>query len=182
MAPLSARSFPPTRSDVIVRHALVQQSPGRVYAGPMEAKSWHHRAVEQHGIQDLYGGSDKARLQRLCAWIWGADYMDPITFLNIFLTNGGDNGSGWWDQKYADCSRKRTTRSIHRSVTSFWPRPRNTCWTRSPDPDRDSVGNWVKKPYVKGMYPNPASLFAWKFVYIERDPAKWDYGTPSLTD
>jgi hypothetical protein len=42
--------------------------------------------------------------------------------------------------------------------------------------------NWVKKPYVKGLYPNPACLFAWKFVYIERDAAKWDYGTPSLTD
>ena len=24
--------------------------------------------------------------------------------------------------------------------------------------------NWVKKPYVKGLYPNPATLFAWKFV------------------
>jgi hypothetical protein len=30
------------------------------------------------------------------------------------------------------------------------------------------------------MYPNPGSLFAWKYVYIERDQAKWDYGTPSL--
>jgi ABC-type transport system substrate-binding protein len=46
--------------------------------------------------------------------------------------------------------------------------------------DTPSV-NWMKKPYVKGMYPNPASLFAWKYVYIERDRAKWDYGTPSLT-
>ena len=40
--------------------------------------------------------------------------------------------------------------------------------------------NWVKKAYVKGMYPNPGSLFPWKYVYIERDQAKWDYGTPSL--
>jgi hypothetical protein len=34
--------------------------------------------------------------------------------------------------------------------------------------------NWIKKPYVKGMYPNPGTLHAWKFVYIEHDPAKWD--------
>jgi hypothetical protein len=34
--------------------------------------------------------------------------------------------------------------------------------------------SWMKKPYVKGMYPNPGTLHAWKFVYIERDPAKWD--------
>jgi hypothetical protein len=59
------------------------------------------------------------------------------------------------------------------------------CWTapiaRSIIIDTASV-NWVKKPYVKGMYPNPASLFAWKYVYIERDQAKWDYGTPSLAE
>jgi hypothetical protein len=24
------------------------------------------------------------------------------------------------------------------------------------------------------MYPNPGTLFPWKFVYIERDPNKWD--------
>jgi hypothetical protein len=34
--------------------------------------------------------------------------------------------------------------------------------------------DWVKKPYVKGMYPNPGSMYAWKFVYIEHDPAKWN--------
>jgi oligopeptide transport system substrate-binding protein len=40
--------------------------------------------------------------------------------------------------------------------------------------------DWMKKPYVKGMYPNPGTLHAWKFVYIEHDPAKWDYGMPDL--
>jgi ABC-type oligopeptide transport system substrate-binding subunit len=42
--------------------------------------------------------------------------------------------------------------------------------------------NWLKKPYVKGMYPNAGSLYAWKFVYIEHDRAKWDYATPSTAD
>jgi hypothetical protein len=32
------------------------------------------------------------------------------------------------------------------------------------------------------MYPNAGSLFPWKLVYIERDPAKWDYSTPSLAE
>ena len=40
--------------------------------------------------------------------------------------------------------------------------------------------DWMKKPYVKGMYPNPGTMHAWKFVYIEHDPAKWDYGMPDL--
>ena len=33
--------------------------------------------------------------------------------------------------------------------------------------------SWMKKPYVKGFYPNPGTLQAWKFAYIERDPSKW---------
>ena len=36
-----------------------------------------------------------------------------------------------------------------------------------------SSTNWMKKPYVKGMYANPITIHAWKFVYIEHDPAKW---------
>ena len=31
----------------------------------------------------------------------------------------------------------------------------------------------MKKPYIKGMYPNPGTLHPWKFVYIEQDPNKW---------
>jgi hypothetical protein len=40
----------------------------------------------------------------------------------------------------------------------------------------------MKKPYIKGMYPNPASLFPWKWIYIERNQAKWDYGVPSMAE
>jgi hypothetical protein len=40
--------------------------------------------------------------------------------------------------------------------------------------------SWLKKPYVKGMYPNPGTLHPWKFVYIERDPAKWDSNVDGL--
>jgi oligopeptide transport system substrate-binding protein len=42
--------------------------------------------------------------------------------------------------------------------------------------------SWMKKPYVKGMYPNPGTMHAWKFVCIEHDTSKWDYGIPSMTD
>ncbi len=41
---------------------------------------------------------------------------------------------------------------------------------------------WLKKPYVKGMYPNPMALHAWKWIYIERDQAKWDYAMPKMTE
>ena len=115
--------------------------------------------------------------------IWGADYMDPTTFLNIFRTRGGDNGSGWWDQKYVDLLEEANHTIDAQKRYALLAKAEKYLLDAQPViPIETPAVNWVKKPYVKGLYPNPASLFAWKFVYIERDAAKWDYGTPSLTD
>lgn len=115
--------------------------------------------------------------------IWGADYMDPATFLNLFLTPGGDNGSGWWDQKYADLLETANHTADKQKRYELLAKAEKYMLDAQPTiPLETPSVNWVKKPYVKGLYPNPASLFAWKFVYIERDPAKWDYRTPSLAE
>jgi oligopeptide transport system substrate-binding protein len=113
---------------------------------------------------------------------WGADYMDPFSFLSLFI-EGGDSGTGWVDPKYSDM--------IDRANRTLDPNERYKLLAEAEafmlkaQPviplDTGSV-NWVKKPYVKGMYPNAGSLFAWKYVYIERDQAKWDFGPPSLAE
>jgi ABC-type oligopeptide transport system substrate-binding subunit len=115
--------------------------------------------------------------------IWGADYMDPLTFLNIFLTPAGDNGTGWWDQKYVDLLDQANHSLDKQERYKLLAKAEKYMLDAQPTiPLETPSVNFMKKPYVKGMYPNPASLYAWKFVYIERDPAKWDYGTPSLSD
>ena len=115
--------------------------------------------------------------------IWGADYMDPATFLNVFLTPGSDNGSGWWDQKYADLLKEANQTADRQKRYELMAKAEKYLLDAQPMiPIETPSVKWVKKPYVKGLYPNPSSLFAWKFVYIERDPSKWDYATPSLSD
>jgi oligopeptide transport system substrate-binding protein len=119
----------------------------------------------------------------LALGIWGADYMDPVTFLNLFLSNGGDNGSGWSDPKYAEMLEEANHLQDSQQRYALLAKAEKYMLDAQPViPLETPSVNWVKKPYVKGLYPNPGSLFAWKFVYIERDPAKWDYSTPSLTD
>jgi len=114
---------------------------------------------------------------------WGADYMDPATFLNVFLTPGSDNGSGWWDQKYADLLKAANQTADRQKRYELMAKAEKYLLDAQPMiPIETPSVKWVKKPYVKGLYPNPSSLFAWKFVYIERDPSKWDYATPSLSD
>lgn len=115
--------------------------------------------------------------------IWGADYMDPATFLNLFLTPDGDNGSGWWDPKYADLLKVANHTADKQKRYELLAKAEKYMLDAQPTiPLETPSVNWVKKPYVKGLYPNPSSLFAWKFVYIERDPSKWDYRTPSLAE
>jgi oligopeptide transport system substrate-binding protein len=113
---------------------------------------------------------------------WGADYMDPFTFLSLFYT-GGDSGTGWQDPKYValvdEANRTLDPKTRYELLANA------EAYMLKAQPviplDTSSV-NFVKKPYVKGMYPNAGSLYPWKFVYIERDPAKWDFGTPSLAE
>jgi hypothetical protein len=40
--------------------------------------------------------------------------------------------------------------------------------------------SFMKKPYIKGFFPNPGTLHAWKFVYIERDRQKWDANVDNI--
>jgi oligopeptide transport system substrate-binding protein len=113
---------------------------------------------------------------------WSADYMDPFTFLSLFYT-GGESGTGWLDPKYvAMVDAANRTLDQAKRYELLAKAEKYMIDAQPVIPIDTAAVNWVKKPYVKGMYPNPAGLFAWKYVYIERDQAKWDYGTPSLAD
>jgi oligopeptide transport system substrate-binding protein len=112
---------------------------------------------------------------------FGADYMDPYTFLSLFYKDG-ESGTGWQDPKYFAMLDEANRTLDPKKRYELLAKAEAYMLENQPIIPIDTASvNWLKKPYVKGMYPNPASLFAWKYIYIERDQAKWDYGTPSLT-
>ena len=105
---------------------------------------------------------------------YAADYIDPYTFLNLFTTDGGDNGTGWMDERYVKLidTANRTLDAAKRNQMLF--EAETLLLNEQPIiPLTTSTTNWLKKPYVKGMYPNALTLHPWKYVYIERDAAKW---------
>jgi oligopeptide transport system substrate-binding protein len=111
---------------------------------------------------------------------WSADYMDPFTYLSQFYA-GGDSGTGWQDPKYISMLDEANRTLDHQKRYELLAQAEKYLIDEQPIIPIDTASvNWVKKPYVKGMYPNPGSLFPWKFVYIERDQSKWDVGTPSM--
>jgi oligopeptide transport system substrate-binding protein len=124
---------------------------------------------------------DKLDYKGFARGAWGADYMDPFTFLSIFYTE--DSGTGWIDPKYVSLlDEANRTLDAQRRYKLLAEAEAYMLKAQPVIPLDTASVNWVKKPYVKGMYPNPASLYPWKYVYIERDQAKWDSGTPSLAE
>jgi ABC-type oligopeptide transport system substrate-binding subunit len=115
--------------------------------------------------------------------IWGADYMDPFTFLGLFTTPRGVNGTGWYDPKYVAMLDEANRMLDQQQRYELLAKAEKYLLDAQPlIPIETSSVNWLKKPYVKGMYPNAASLYPWKSVYIERDSSKWDHSIPSLAD
>ena len=105
---------------------------------------------------------------------WVGDYMDPYTFLDLFSTKTGDNGTGWSPPEFVAALHAANREQDPQKRYQLLAKAEKMLLDAQPIiPLATSSTNWMKKPYVKGMYPNPVTMHAWKFVYIEHDPAKW---------
>ncbi len=107
--------------------------------------------------------------------LWSGDYMDPYTFLGLHYGKQNNGGAGFNDPKYDKMLDDANAELDPQKRFEKLARAEYYLLDKLPAiPLTINATNWMKKPYVKGMYPNPATLFPWKFVYLERDPNKWD--------
>jgi oligopeptide transport system substrate-binding protein len=112
---------------------------------------------------------------------WVGDYMDPFSFLYLFYSKNNDSSTGWYNPEYdrmldaANKERDEMKRFEMLARAEFF-----LMQDQPVIPLQTKATNWIKKPYVKGMYPNPGTLHAWKFVYIEQDPNKWDQNVDNI--
>lgn len=105
---------------------------------------------------------------------WVGDYMDPFTFLNLFYSPQNDGATGWWDPKYDKLMDDANNETDEMKRFELLARAEFYVMQQQIVVPLVTQGtSWMKKPYVKGLYPNPGTLHPWKFVYIERDPSKW---------
>ena len=114
-------------------------------------------------------------------FLWSGDYMDPYTFLSLQYGKDNEGGAGFYDPKYDkmldDANAELDVEKRYEKLA----RAEFYLMEQLPAvPLTINATNWIKKPYVKGLYPNPGTLMPWKFVYIERDPAKWDTNVENI--
>ena len=107
--------------------------------------------------------------------LWSGDYMDPYTFLGLHYGYPNNGDAGFNDPKYNKMLDEANSELDPEKRYEMLARAEFYLMEQLPSvPLTINATNWMKKPYIKGMYPNPGTLLPWKFVYIESDPAKWD--------
>lgn len=112
---------------------------------------------------------------------WVGDYMDPYTFLGLYYSPQNEGATGWWDEKYDKMlDDANNTVDPQKRFEKLAQAELYVSQQQIVIPLGTAGTSWMKKPYVKGMYPNPGTLHAWKFVYIERDPNKWDSNVDNI--
>ncbi len=112
---------------------------------------------------------------------WVGDYMDPYTFLSLYYSQANEGATGWWEPKFdklldeANNTIDEQKRFEKLAEAEFYVMQQQIII-----PLGTTGTSWIKKPYVKGMYPNPGTLHPWKFVYIERDESKWTHDMDNI--
>lgn len=131
---------------------------------PLKSQEFKTFLKDRHEVQ--YDG--------LAQSLWSGDYMDPYTFLGLHYGYPNNGDSGFNDPKYNKMLDDANAELDPAKRYEMLARAEFYLMEQQPSiPLTINATNWMKKPYVKGMYPNPGTLLPWKFVYIEQDPAKW---------
>ncbi len=104
---------------------------------------------------------------------WFGDYPDPYTFLEIFLSNSPNNRSGWKNAEY-DSLLKQANGILQREKRLQILRKAESILSQELPAISLYVysRNFLKKPYVKGFWPNHLDRHPWKYIYIEPDKGK----------
>ncbi|MFN6962796.1 MAG: peptide ABC transporter substrate-binding protein [Pyrinomonadaceae bacterium] len=115
--------------------------------------------------------------------LWSGDYMDPFTFLSLFYTQQNSGDTGFYDPKFDkmldDANAELDPQKRYEKLAAAELYLLDQC---PAVPLTINATNWMKKPFVKGLYPNATTLLPWKFVYIERDETKWDRDVENIMD
>jgi oligopeptide transport system substrate-binding protein len=104
----------------------------------------------------------------VCRSGWVGDYMDPNTFLDMFVTGGANNETGWGNPEY--------DRLIKAAGSEFDPKKRMKLLQDAEAilvdevpivPIYFRVNKNMFRPYVKGFYNNPLDTHPLKFIDVD---------------
>ena len=100
---------------------------------------------------------------------WIGDYVDPDTFLNMWITGGGNNDTGWSNAEYDDLILHKSP-AMHTQEERFagFSRAETILMQEMPIiPIYLYSTKYLIHPSVKGMPTNLLDYYAFKHIHLE---------------
>jgi oligopeptide transport system substrate-binding protein len=101
---------------------------------------------------------------------WIGDYADPNTFLDMFVTGGGNNHSGWSDAVYDDLIEKASETASREKRFEFFQEAEKILLSQAPIiPIYIYTNSSLIYPDVKGRYPNILDHHPYKYIFLSSE-------------
>lgn len=102
---------------------------------------------------------------------WIGDYVDPNTFLDMFITDGGNNKTGFSDPIYDQIVLRDAPAAQDREARyDLFYQAENILMEQMPIiPIYTYQSKHLKHPSIKGMPPNIMDYYNYKYVYLEAE-------------
>lgn len=102
---------------------------------------------------------------------WIGDYVDPTSFLDLWITDGGNNNTGWSNAEYDELILRRipSMKTTEERLAGFHRAETILMQEMPAIPIYTYVTKHLLKPSVKGMPHNIMDFISFKHVYL--DPA-----------
>ncbi|MBO8170121.1 MAG: peptide ABC transporter substrate-binding protein [Thermoanaerobacteraceae bacterium] len=101
---------------------------------------------------------------------WGADYLDPMTFLDLFITDGGNNNTGWGSERYDELIKKANSTADREERFRIMHEMEDILMNDMPVmPIYFYTNPYLMKDYVKNVgVPSFGPSMEFKWAYVEK--------------
>ncbi len=101
---------------------------------------------------------------------WIGDYPDPNTFMDMWVTGGGNNHTGWSNKTYDDLIEKAGESIDQKERYGYFQQAERVLADEIPIiPVYTYTRVYLKRPEVKGWYPNILDHHPYQYVYLEEN-------------
>lgn len=116
----------------------------------------------------VYLDSQHTLNYQICRAAWIADYVDPNSFLDMWLTGGGNNDTGWSNREYDGLIAEAARESDPARRLEIFQRAEALLLDELPIiPIYFYTRVGLRRPEVKGLFPNILDNHPYKYIYLE---------------
>ena len=116
----------------------------------------------------VYLDSQKQLNYQICRAGWIGDYPDPNSFLDMWLTGGGNNQTGWSNSEYDQLIREASRAADPQKRMEIFQKAEAILLDEAPViPIYFYTRNFLIQPSVKGWHPNILDHHPYQHVHLE---------------